>query len=299
MLQFITQRTGIKITLIINALILIVMLVGTYFLVTQQTSRLEAELFRQGKNKSVLGADMIGCVINEAIDNGVFTVNEAFDTDYKVFGDFEPPKYHTKYDSYLDKAILDLQDKFLLDKRITYAVAVDRNGYVPTHNSRYQQPITGDPEKDRVGNRTKGIFNDDVGLKAARNEEKGFRQIYHRDTGNILWDISSPIYVKGKHWGGFRVGLSLKSIAEAKRELIKDLGIIMAAILGASLVLTFIFVNNSMAPLRRLSKTANKIAEGKDLQTDISVNRNDEIGDLQSALNRLRLSMMIALKRKG
>lgn len=299
MLQFITQRTGLKITLIVNALILLVMAVGTYFLVTQQASRLESELFKQGKNKSVLGAEMISCVINEAINNGVFTVDKGFDTDYQVFGNFEPPKYHTAYDSYLDRAILDLQDEFLKDERIEYAVAVDRNGYLPTHNSRYQQPITGDTDKDRVGNRTKRIFNDDVGLKAAQNEKNGFRQIYNRDTGNVLWDISSPIYVKGKHWGGFRVGISLESIAAAKRDLIKDLGIIMGAILAASLILTFIFVNSSMAPLRRLSAAANKIAEGKDLKTDIPINRNDEIGDLQSALNRLRLSMMIALKRKG
>lgn len=31
-------------------------------------------------------------------------------------------------------------------------------------------------------------------------------QAYRRDTGEIVHDISSPIYVKGRHWGGFRIG---------------------------------------------------------------------------------------------
>jgi methyl-accepting chemotaxis protein len=31
-------------------------------------------------------------------------------------------------------------------------------------------------------------------------------QTYRRDTGEIMHDLSVPIYVNGKHWGGFRLG---------------------------------------------------------------------------------------------
>jgi methyl-accepting chemotaxis protein len=31
-------------------------------------------------------------------------------------------------------------------------------------------------------------------------------QTYRRDTGELMHDISAPIYVKGRHWGGFRIG---------------------------------------------------------------------------------------------
>ncbi len=31
-------------------------------------------------------------------------------------------------------------------------------------------------------------------------------QTYKRDTGEIMHDLSVPIYINGKHWGGFRVG---------------------------------------------------------------------------------------------
>jgi len=298
MFNFITGKIGVKVSLIVNFFILIVMSMGTYFLVTQQSQSLERELLNRGKIQSIVGAKMIGQIIEEAIDNGVFSVNDAFDTEYELIGNFDPPKYHTKYDFYTDKAILGLQDEFLFDKSIVFAVAVDKNGYLPTHNTRYQKPITGNPEVDKVGNRTKRVFNDPVGLKAAQNSEKGLLQVYHRDTGETMWDVSSPIYVKGKHWGGFRIGLSLKVINRAKQKLMTTLVTMMAGILILSLVLTFISVNRSLAPLNKLTIAATSLASGKNLKEEIRVTRKDEIGKLQETLDRLRLSMIIALKRR-
>jgi HAMP domain-containing protein len=297
MFKFITNKIGVKVSLIVNVIILIVMSAGTYFLVTQQENSLEKGLLDKGKIQSVIGAKMIGLIIEEAIDNGVFSIKDAFDTDYEVIGSFDPPKYHTKYDFYLDKAILGLQDEFLLDRSIVFAIAVDRNGYLPTHNSRFQQPITGKPEKDKIGNRTKRVFNDPVGLKAARNKEKGLLQVYHRDTGEVMWDVSSPIFVKGKHWGGFRVALSLKVINAAKKNLQTALITMMAGILILSLLLTFISVNNALSPLKRLTSMAVNLSTGKNLQEEIKITRKDEIGKLQDALERLRQSMIIAFRR--
>lgn len=298
MFKFITGKIGVKISLIVNFFILIVMAAGTYFLVTQQSKSLEKELLNRGKIQSIVGAKMIGQIIEEAIDSGVFSVKDAFDTEYERIGNFEPPKYHTKYDFYLDKAILGLQDEFLLDKNIIFAVAVDKNGYLPTHNTRFQKPITGNREQDKVGNRTKRVFNDPVGLKAAQNTEKGLQQVYHRDTGEVMWDVSSPVFVKGRHWGGFRIGLSLVVIGAAKQKLMTTLITMMAGLLILSLVLTFISVNRSLAPLYRLTIAATGIASGKNLQEEIKVTRHDEIGKLQETLDRLRLSMIIALKHR-
>lgn len=297
MAKFITEKIGIKISLLINIIMLIVMTGGTYFLVHQQRASLEDELLSRGKIQSIVGAKMIGKIIEEAIDNGVFSVTDAFDTDYQIIGSFDPPKYHTKYDSYMDKAILGLQDEFLIDQSVVYAVAVDTKGYLPTHNTRFQNPITGDKEKDKVGNRTKRVFNDPVGLKAAQNIKKGLRQIYYRDTGEVMWDVSSPIYVKGKHWGGFRIGVSLDMIQAAQKQLTVILVSIMAGILAISLILTFICVNSSLAPLKDLTLAATKLAKGENLDQEIKVTRKDEIGKLQETLEKLRMSMIITFKR--
>ncbi len=298
MAHFITGKIGVKVSIFVNFFILIVMAVGTYILIDRQSASLEAELLSRGQIQSIVGAKMIGKIIEEAIDNGMFSMADAFDTNYVPIGNFTPPKFHTKYDTYLDKAILSLEDEFLEDKSVVFAIAVDKNGYLPTHNSRFQKPITGDVEKDKVGNRTKRVFNDPVGLKAAQNTEKGFRQIYHRDTGEVMWDISSPIMVKGKHWGGFRIGIELTTIDTAKKNLTITLLAIMGSILLLSIVLTTVIVSRSLAPIRVLSNRADDLAHGKNLQDEIPTTRHDEIGELQGALNRLRMSMMIALRMK-
>lgn len=297
MTKFVTEKIGVKVSLLVNCVILLVMSAGTYFMVHQQRASLEEELLNRGTIQSVVGAKMIGKIIEEAIDNGVFSVADAFDTNYQIIGNFDPPKFHTKYDSYLDKAILGLQDEFLDDKSVVFAVAVDNNGYLPTHNTRFQHSITGDKEKDKVGNRTKRVFNDPVGLKAAQNTKKGLQQIYNRDTGEVMWDVSSPIYVKGQHWGGFRIGFSLEKVQAAQKQLTITLVGIMAGILAISFLLTFICVNSSLSSLKDLTFAATRLAKGENLDNEIQVTRKDEIGKLQETLEKLRLSMVITFKR--
>lgn len=298
MMNFFTGKIGMKVSMIVNIFILLILSVGTYVLMAKQSASLEAELLNRGRIQSIIGAKMVGQILEEAIDNGVFSVSDAFDTRYEKIGDFNPPKFHTKYDIYMDKAILALEDEFLDDQSLVFAVAVDTNGYLPTHNTRFQQPITGDPVKDKVGNRTKRIFDDPVGIKAARNTEKGLLQVYQRDTGETMWDVSSPIMVKGRHWGGFRIGLSLAAINAAKTHLTKTVVGIMATILVLSLSLIFIIVNHFLAPIKTLSQVANNIAAGHQLDEEIATTSNDELGELQGSLDRLRMSMVIALRRK-
>jgi len=297
-MNFITSRISLKVAMVVNFCILIVVVAGTYYLVLQQSQRLEEDLLSRAKMQSIVGAKMFGKIMEEAIDNGVFSIADAFDTDYQQIGNFDPPKFHTKYDFYTDKAVLGIIDEFLLDTSVVFAVPVDINGYLPTHNTRYQQPITGDVDKDRVGNRTKRVFNDPVGLKAAKNKTPGFLQIYHRDTGEVMWDVSSPIYVKGKHWGGFRIGASLEVVAAEKEALIKSLVIVMVGILVVSGLVTHLMVNISLAPLKRLTTMALDLANAKNLDKEIPVTRRDEVGRLQEVLERLRLSMMIVLRKR-
>jgi hypothetical protein len=133
---------------------------------------------------------------------------DRFDESYVPIPGTDPPKFHTRYDTYLDKTITKLQDAFLDDGQVVYAVLVDRNGYLPTHNSKYTQPLTGNREKDLVGNRTKRMFNTPNELAAARNtsKENALVLVYHRDTGEKMCDISFPVYVGNRHWGAFRIG---------------------------------------------------------------------------------------------
>ena len=290
------KKVGVKVAVMANLVLLVVMAAGTWYIVDQQGQSLENQLLERGRIEALVGAKLIGKVMDEAIDNGVFSVKEAFDTNYVPIPGFEPEKYHTGYDSYLDKAILAMEDEFLQDESVVFAVAVDVNGYLPTHNTRYQQPITGDKQKDLVGNRTKRLFNDPVGIKAARNLEPVLRQVYKRDTGETMWDISAPIMVKGKHWGGFRIGFSLNKTLAAKSNLTYMLSAIMFGILLLSTVLVFIIVNAALAPLGKLTRIAGELADGR-VGDKIEKTGVDEIGQLADVLERLRVSLKAAMDR--
>ena len=290
------SKISVKVSILVTLVLSIVVAAGSYYIVIQQSDSLEVQLLERGKIESIVGAKLIGRVMEEAIDNGVFSVNDAFDTNYELIPGFEPPKYHTKYDFYLDKAILAVQDEYLKDDSVVFAVTVDKNGYLPTHNTRYQQPITGNQQKDLVGNRTKRIFNDPVGLAAAKNTKLAFQQVYKRDTGVTMWDISSPVYIKGKHWGGFRIGFSLDKIEQAQQALQSKLIGIMGAILVVSLLSVFIVVNGALKPLIHFTKVASDLADGK-VEEKIEVKGRDEIAQLADVLERLRVSLKVAMDR--
>jgi len=290
------SKVAVKVAVLVSVVLLIVVTAGSLYIIQQQSTSLEEQLLERGKIESIVGAKLVGKVLEEAIDNGVFSVKDAFDREYELIPGFTPPKYHTRYDSYMDKAILAMEDEFTKDESVVYAVAVDVNGYLPTHNTRYQQPITGDQQKDLVGNRTKRIFNDPVGIAAAQNKEASHLQVYHRDTGETMWDISSPIIVKGKHWGGFRIGFSLEKTRMAQARLKATLLMIMVGILVVCVVAVFLVVNRSLHPLEELTAHAAGLASGK-VNQKIEIKGKDEIARLADVLERLRVSIKLAMEK--
>ena len=101
----------------------------------------------------------------------------------------------------------DIQEPLLQQhSTIAYAGAVDDHGYFPTHNRRYSRALTGNYDIDLANNRTKRIFSDRTGSRCGSSREPFLLQTYKRDTGEVMHDVSAPIYVRGRHWGGFRIG---------------------------------------------------------------------------------------------
>jgi len=89
-----------------------------------------------------------------------------------------------------------------------YSLVVDSNGYLSTHHAKNQRPLTGNYETDLVGSREKRHYaSNPLEIRRAKNTTPFLLQTYIRDTGEILNDLSHPIYINGKHWGAFIVGL--------------------------------------------------------------------------------------------
>ena len=178
------------------------------------TEGVDGELAQQrllGRHQTVFlaarrTADHIGKLFEAAIARGELSEAMLFQPDYAPIDGTRPPLYHTGYDHFTDQQLPTLQEPLLGEYSLSYAIACDRNGYVPTHNAAVSREPTGDYEHDLKYCRSKRIFDDPTGSRCGAHEKPLLLQTYKRDTGEIMHDLSVPIYINGKHWGGFRVG---------------------------------------------------------------------------------------------
>ncbi|MDD2899600.1 MAG: methyl-accepting chemotaxis protein [Desulfuromonadaceae bacterium] len=145
--------------------------------------------------------------IEKALRDRSVTIENLFDRNYVAIPNTSPQKFTTRFDAFFDKIISPFQEAIVnRDSKVLYAICVDNNGYVPCHNLRFTKPLTGDPEIDKNNNRTKRMFNDHTGIRCARNTNGFLLQTYRRDTGEILNDMSKPLVINNRHWGGIRIG---------------------------------------------------------------------------------------------
>jgi len=158
-------------------------------------------------SEAVEAVKAIQACFEKAVDSGKLTMDALFDRNYAPIPDTNPHKFSTRFDTFTDTHLPPIQEPILTRNGfMAYAGAVDNNGYFPTHNKRFAQPLTGDFDKDLLNNRTKRVFDDRTGSKCGSNTKAFLLQTYKRDTGEVMHDLSVPIYVSGRHWGGFRIG---------------------------------------------------------------------------------------------
>jgi len=230
-----------KILIILSLCLLLC--VGAYFIISSTFTNFEKQLFEKCRIEALVGARVMSEMIEMMIDTGILTKEQVFDRNYIPIPNTNPQKFRTRYDAIFDRYIQKIQDEFLKDEDLEFAALVDINGYLPTHNSKYAKPETTDPVYNLKYSRSKRIFNDMVGINAARFIGPGtIKQLYNRDTGEIMWDIAAPVFVKGEHFGAFRVGVSLKRINELKNQMIIIVGMTILVILSITMLMLFLIL---------------------------------------------------------
>jgi hypothetical protein len=177
--------------------------------------RLPPDPLREPRHARVLQlarntAEAIAASFEEALAESWIDEEALFSRDYTAIAGVEPAKYETAFDALCDELLPPLQEPVAsAHPWIVFAISANPDGYVPTHNDRFCQSLTGDRARDLVGNRTKRIFSDRVGSSVGAHTDPYRLQVYRRDTGQIMFDMSVPVFVNGRHWGGFRVGYTL------------------------------------------------------------------------------------------
>ncbi|OUR78855.1 hypothetical protein A9Q83_06555 [Alphaproteobacteria bacterium 46_93_T64] len=159
----------------------------------------------------------ISSIFNEAVDSGQIALNDLFDGNYVDVPGTNPIQMLTKFTEYTDKVLPAIQEPILeFDLNVVFCAAVDKNGYLPTHNNKFSKDQKlGDVDWNAANSRNRRIFDDRTGLAAAKNTDPILLQTYRRDMGGGLFatmkDLSAPITVKGRHWGALRIAYKPKS----------------------------------------------------------------------------------------
>ena len=158
------------------------------------------------------GASQITARFEADIDQGRVSLDDLFDRNYQAIPNTHPGKFQTRFDRYTDQVLPAIQEPLLArHEGLVFAIACTQQGYVPTHNKVFSQPLTGDAQLDALHNRTKRKFADRTGIRCGSHQQPVLLQTYTRDTGELMHDLSVPILLKGRHWGGLRLGYKPES----------------------------------------------------------------------------------------
>jgi methyl-accepting chemotaxis protein len=166
-------------------------------------------------------AERAGMILTAAVEAGELPAADLFDKAYRAIPGSNPPQFETGYCKLFDRLLQPLFDGALeFDPAVVFCTAVDENGFLPTHNSKFSKPQGQDPVWNAANCRNRRFFKDRVGLAAGRNEKAFLLQTYSRDMGGgrfaPMIDVSAPIAVQGRRWGGLRLAYALNVEADRR-----------------------------------------------------------------------------------
>ena len=145
------------------------------------------------------------------LERGDITMAALFDIDHTPIEGTDPQQHMARHTRFTDRVVPPIIEPALLeDDRIMLACPCDRTGYIATHNRKVSLPQGNDPALNAAKSRNRRIFDDRTGRSAGANRAPFLMQVYRRDMGRdgiwMIKDISAPIVVRGRHWGGMRIG---------------------------------------------------------------------------------------------
>jgi methyl-accepting chemotaxis protein len=156
-------------------------------------------------------AKRISAAFEAAVERGEIRLEQLMDEKYREIPGTDPQQYLTDYVAFTDKILPPIQDPIQkIDPRVVFCVAWAKGGYLPTHNPNYRLPQGPDPVWNNANCRNRRLFSDRAVKKVAANTKPFLLQTYRRDMGGgnfvLMKDLSSPIRIRGRHWGAFRMG---------------------------------------------------------------------------------------------
>jgi len=219
-------------------------------------------------------------------------------------------RYHTKLGDYTDAhGVGPWQDAVKKAGGFLFASGMDLGGLVLSSHAVYNNHPRGNasPESaawDKAHSRMKRKYNDDEPRAAVKflPDDKTPTAVldYKRDTGEMAWDVVAAIWVKGKHFGVFRVGVAKDVIRQKNHDLTLALTLLFSVTVVLFVVGTFLLSNHYAKPLSDLADRVIVLSTSADpdvLNEPIRSPDLTEVGRLARAVNKLRGSLAAAMER--
>lgn len=129
---------------------------------------------------------------------------DMFDRNHREIPGTNPQKFDVAYAKRFQQACQHLIDEWAREQDgALYCLPLDNKGYVAIHRSELSHAPTGDPEVDLQKSRHMRFFQS----RDIPHMGRFKLQSYIRDTGEVMFNLSVPIEVEGRYWGGLFIGL--------------------------------------------------------------------------------------------
>jgi methyl-accepting chemotaxis protein len=122
-------------------------------------------------------AAKIAELFEAALTSGEISATELFSERYTPIPHTDLGQFMAPFTSLTDRLLPPVQEAALEVDGALFCAAVDRNGYLPTHNRKFSHPQGSDPVWNAANSRNRRIFEDRVGLKAGRHKEPFLLQV--------------------------------------------------------------------------------------------------------------------------
>ncbi len=320
----IRHRLSVRLSLLLSVVLVPSLAMVAVMVIIHEGHTVEDLVLKEAKTAALQGAAAYGLILDIAVDTKALTLSEILepskeklsftapdDPDGKPIH-VEEARYGTKMSVYLkEHGVQQWEDSIWQAGNFLFVSGMDRRGLVPVTNAFQDAPPRGDATSedaawDRVHSRGGRQYTGAEQLAAAGFEgnpnARTLVQPYSRDTGEVAWDVAAPIYVKGKHFGGFRVGVSRDRIVKQYHDLTIGLVLLFSLIAAVLVGVTMWLSRRFIHPLTMLSDRANELSMTADAYVlDEPMRSTDptEVGDMVRSLDRLRMSLSLAMRRLG
>ena len=157
-------------------------------------------------------AGLVARAFEEGVARGCVRIDDLITTAYRPIPGALPAQYETDATDFYERTLAPiLREHWLAFPAPVYAVAADRNAYIPVHHPALSHPPRSeDPAWNDANCRNKRILDSWPILIASRNTDPISRKVSLKRMPHGAWEplktLSSPIFVEGRLWGNLHVG---------------------------------------------------------------------------------------------